>query len=622
MRTGQGRNFHGGVRKRSGRIRFPKPYLSNRIEIMEMKVADVMVKCLEAEGIEYAFGITGSHYLAFFKALKPSSIKFISVKHESTAAFMAGHYAKFAQKPALVLATAGPGAMNLLSGVAELYKSNLPCFILTPIVSTELQGKNVLQEDSGYANSYSISDIMKCITKKTITCLHPENIASYIQDLFRCGLYGVKGPVHLLMPINFLEKKITFSPIQINQYRTTDERLIDHEKIKLIAQKLASCKKPVLLIGHRAWYPNISSQISDLSNKFGLPTVPSASAKGLFDEFSPYFGGILDIYGHRSAEYFVKKSDLVLSIGLEFNEFASIKYDPDLFVDKLIQIDIDAREVGRNYPVQLSACGDLGHTIECLMKEMKNAGISSFYDEAFQADFIKENGRLWQDMEDTAIPLRPARIYKEISDVIDGETIIVSDMGANNFNSYRHLRLRNNCYSALFGNYTMGQGVSGVIGAKLASPGKTVISICGDGAFLMNGMEIATARQYEIPIIWIIFVDKSYGMVEWSQRILYNNLNYCTDIFVPDLSKMAEAFGIDYYKISNMASLHQNLVTAIGNYREKSNSCIIEVIFDTEDMLPVKPRVVKFIQDMGNTEESAKSPYLMKAFKSILREKV
>jgi acetolactate synthase-1/2/3 large subunit len=589
---------------------------------MEMKVADVIVKCLEAEGIEYAFGITGSHYLAFFKALKNSSIKFISVKHESAAAFMAGHYAKFAQKPALVMATAGPGAMNLLAGIAELYKSNLPCFILTPIVSTELQGKNVLQEDSGYANSYSISDIMKCITKKTITCIHPENIASYIQDLFRNGLTGIKGPVHLLIPVNFLEKKIPYSPVRINQYRAPDERLIDHDKIKSIADKLSISKKPVLLIGHRAWYPNVSPLIREISNMFGIPTVLSASAKGLFNEFSPYFAGILDIYGHRSAEYFVKKSDLILSIGLEFSEFTTIKYDPDLFGEKLIQIDIDAREIGRNYPVQLSTCGDLGLIIEFLITEMKCRGILPFYDENFHQEYIKENGKLWQDMEDGVVPLRPARIYKEISDLIDSETIIVSDMGANNFNTYRHLGLRENCYSALFGNYTMGQGVSGVIGAKIASPQKMVISISGDGSFLMNGMEIATARQYEIPIIWIIFVDKSYGMVEWSQRILYNDLSYCTDIYVPDLSKMAESFSIEFYKITDIASLHLNLVTAFKNYKENKTSCLIEINFDTEDMLPIKPRVVKFIQDMGNTDESAKSPYLMRAFKSILREKV
>ncbi len=589
---------------------------------MEMKVADVIVKCLEAEGIEYAFGITGSHYLAFFKALKHSSIKFISVKHESAGAYMAGHYAKFAQKPALIMATAGPGAMNLLAGIAELYKSNLPCFILTPIVPIQFQGKNMLQEDSGLGNSYSIADIMKCITKKTITCLHPENIAAYIQDLFRNGLNKVNGPVHLLVPINFLEKKVDFMPLAVEQYRNIKDSSAEHDKIISIANKLSASKRPILFIGHRAGYPNISASIKKFSRLFGIPVVLSASAKGLFDEFSPLFAGILDVYGHRSAEYFIKKSDIILSVGQEFSEFSTVKYDPDLFGDKLIQIDIDGLDIGRNYPVQLSACGDLGTTLDLLSDELAHRIQTPFFDETFQRDFIKENSLLWEDMADNHLPLRPARIYKEISELAKNRAIIISDMGANNCASYRHLQTGESGYSALFGNYTMGQGVSGAIGAKIACPEKLVISICGDGSFLMNGMEIATARQYDIPIIWMIFVDKSYGMVEWSQKILYNDLQYCTEIYVPDLEKLADSFSIGYYKITDLDSLHTSITSSFKKYEEEKKSCIIEIAFETEDMLPFKPRIVKFIQDMGNTEESAKSPFLMKSFKRMLREKV
>jgi acetolactate synthase-1/2/3 large subunit len=589
---------------------------------MKLKVAEVIVRCLEAEGIEYAFGISGSHYLAFFKALKNSSINYISVKHESSAGFMAAHYAKFAQKPALIMGTAGPGALNLLSGIAELYTSNLPCFILTPIVSSELQGKNVMQEDSGFGNTYAISDIMKCVTKKTITCIHKQNIAAYIRDLFRHCFDRVKGPVHLLVPSDFFEQEIDFCPLSPMQYRNESDGPAEPGKCALISEKLLTAKRPILLVGRRAWYPDIASAIKYLSDTFGIPVALSAGAKGLFDEYSPLFAGILDVYGHRSAEYFIKKSDAVIAIGMDFSELSTIKYDPELFADNLIQLDLDGIDIGRNYRVLLSACGNLGATLEALIREMELRGIQRYFSEDFQIEFTKENQALWMEMDDIKKPLSVPSIYNEISNLVKDNTIILSDIGAAGFSSYRHLRTAKSCYSTLVGNYTMGHGIAGAIGAKLACPQKKIISISGDGAFLMNGMEIATARQYSLPIIWVLFVDNCYGMIEWSQKILYNNLGFCTDLYVPDLHKMAEAFSIDYYKVEDAESLRANFWSALKKYDEEKKSCLIELKFDSEITLPVKPRIVKFIKDMGNSEESSKSPFLMKAFKRMLREKV
>jgi acetolactate synthase I/II/III large subunit len=589
---------------------------------MEMKVADVIVKCLEAEGIEYAFGISGSHYLAFYKALKKSSIKYISVKHESAAGFMAAHYARLAQKPALVLGTAGPGAMNLLNGITELYKANLPCFILTPIVATDLQGKNAFQEDSGIGNSYSIADVMKPITKKSITCVHPANIALYVQDLLRCMLHGRKGPVHLLIASNFFETAVEHVPVSAQHYRNVNDERIEPSKLKNIAQIFHNSKRPLLFVGNRAWYPDASAEIKKISNTFGVPVILSGAAKGLFDEYSPYFGGIFDLYGHRSAEVFVKKADLIISIGEEFSELATNKYEPGLFDGKLVHIDIDGYDIGRNYAVKLSACGDLKASLEYLYNELEKLGGKKFFDHSFSQQFTKENEALWQDMEDNAVPPKSPRIFKEISDLLPKNSTVFNDMGANGFLSLRHLRVLAHGYSACMCGYSMGQGVAGCIGGKLAAPDKMAISITGDGSFLMNGMEIATACQYTIPIIWIILVDRSYGMVELSQKLFYNDLDFCTKIFMPDLSKLADSFSIDYYKADDVASLRRNLSCAINNYSADNKSSIVEVILNSDDIFPIKPRTVKYIQDMGNVEESGKSPYLMKAFKRMLREKV
>jgi acetolactate synthase I/II/III large subunit len=589
---------------------------------MEMKVADVIVKCLEAEGIEYAFGISGSHYLAFFKALKNSSIKYISVKHESAAGFMAAHYARFAQKPALIMGTAGPGAMNLLSGIAELFKANLPCIVLTPIVPTDLQGKNAFQEDSGYGNSYSVANVMKCVTKKSITCVHPENIADYLRDLFRCSLYGRKGPVHLLVPVNHFEARVNYTPISISQYRQVNDRNFDPTEVKTIAQELNRSERPLLFVGQRAWFPDISESIKKISHNLGIPVVLSACAKGLFDEYSPYFGGIFDLYGHRSAEIFIKSSDCILSIGEDFGEFATNKYEPGLFNDKLIQIDVDGYDIGRNYPVKTSTCGHLAAILDHLYCEMRNLGIKSFYTDEFQTQVSRENASMVEEMDDNTLPLKPPRVLKELSVLLPENAVVTGDIGANGYFSLRHLKIKNGSYSISMSNYTLGQGVAGAIGAKLAAPDKLIISLCGDGALLMNGMEIATACQYNIPIIWLVFANKQYGAVEWAQRLLYNDLNYCTDLLVPDLEKFAGSFPVDFYRAKDIPSLRGSLERAFTLYRSSQRRALVEVVIDADAMLPLKPRSVKFIQDICDLKDFKTSPHLMKAFKRMLREKV
>jgi len=589
---------------------------------MEMKVADVIVKCLEAEGIEYAFGITGYHYLALYKALKDSSIKYISVKHENAASLSALQYARIAQKPALIMGTAGPGATNLITGICEMYKSNLPGFIITPIPPTNIQGKNASQEDSGIGNSYSISGIMTHITKKSITCSNPQNIPDNIRDLFRISLHGRKGPVHLLVPVNFFEQKINYDHLLPGQYRCTNDTAVDFNAIKNIALELKKCKKPLLLIGHRAWFPNISDSIKKFSNDYGIPVILSGGAKGLYDEFSPYFGGILDIYGHRSAEVLVKNSDLIISMGEDFGETTVNKYEPDLFGDKLIQIDMDGYDIGRNYPVRYCACGNLGSYLYYLNEEIKSLNIPKYYDESFRSIFEKENLSLTQEMNDDSVPLKPQRILNEISRLAPHNCFFIVDMGRIGLFTMRSLKVHSNSYSLSLGNYTMAQAVGGSIGGKAALPDSIVSVICGDGAFLMHGMELATAQQYKLPLIWFVFNDQMYGSVEWAQRLLYDDLGFCTELFVPDLSKFAEAFSIDYYKIFDIATLQSSLAAAFNKYSSQSKSALIEIVFDHDEQLPLKPMMVKFIQEICNLQNFKTTPYFMKSFKRMLREKV
>ncbi|HUI90640.1 MAG TPA: thiamine pyrophosphate-binding protein [Chitinivibrionales bacterium] len=590
---------------------------------MKITVAQAIVKCLEEEGVECAFGITGSHYLAFFNALRGSRIEFISVKHEGAASLMALNYAKFAQKPALILGTAGPGAMNLLAGIAEMHKANIPCFVLTPIVPTYLWGRNSFQEDSGIGNTYSISSIMKEVTKKTITAIDPENIPFHIRDLCRCSSYGRKGPVHLLVPTDHFEKQIDFSSISMKEYRCTESVRAETKQIFKIVEELKNSTKPLLLIGQRCWCPDVSDKVQELFETFGIPVIVTASAKGLVDEFSPFFGGVLDLYGHRSAEVLVKESDTIVAIGEDFGEFATLKFDPDLFSGKkLIQVDIDGYDIARNYPVFLATTGDLGEILSRITVEMGKVVTKKYFGEDVKEKIALDNKASIAEMNDSATPLRPQRVFKEISEILPLNSMVFCDIGANGYFSLRNLKTRKNAYSITMSNYTLGQAIAGCLGGKKAFPSKMVFSISGDGAFLMHGMEIATARQYALPVIWVIFVENRYNVVEWAQKLIYGDLGYCTSFFMPDLRLFSESFGIHYFKAIDVASIRSSFKEAITYYENEKSSSIIEINYDKEEMLPLKPRTVKFIQDIKNLEDFKPTSALMKALKKVFQEKV
>jgi acetolactate synthase-1/2/3 large subunit len=587
---------------------------------MKLTVAQVITNLLESEGVEIAFGISGSHYISFFNALKDSKIKYISVKHESAASLMALNYVKIAQKPCLILGTAGPGALNLIAGIAEIYKANIPCFIITPIVPTYLWGKNSFQEDTGMGNTYSISDVMKIVTKKSILPGNPENIPNDVKTLCKNSLSGRKGPVHLLVPTDFFEQKIEFLP-QIHEQPV--KMILDIGKIRNIAVTLSEAKKPIFLIGQRSWFPNLSTEIAGLSNEFGIPIVVTGSAKGVVDEYSPYFAGVLDLYGHRSAEVFIKNSDLVLSIGEDFGEFATLKYDPDLFKNKkIVQIDIDENDIARNYPAFASLCGEMGDILIELGIQMRGMKIQKYFADTISDMISKENATSLNEQIVSTMPLKPQRVLKEISGLLPENAQVFGDIGANGYFSLRNLKVHSNSYSISMCNCTMGQGIAGCLGGQLASPKKVTFAICGDGAFLMHGMEIATAQQYNIPIIWIIFVENKYNVVEWAQKLIYGNLGFCTSIFMPDLEKLSDSFGIQYFKVIDIPTLHSGFAEALDIYKREKRSSIIEIAYDKDELLPLKPRTVKFIQDIKNLEDFKTTPALMSALKKVFQEKV
>ena len=591
---------------------------------MKITVAQAICRCLELEGIEYAFGIIGSHYLSFFNALKDSTIKYISVKHEGAAGFMALNYTKASQKPALILGTAGPGAVNLVSGIAEMYKSGIPGIVITPLVSSNFFGKNAYQEDSGYGVSYSINRLLDCITKRSILAYKAERIPEYLRELFRNSLSAPYGPVHLGIPSDFLSVEIEYENWEPNQYRLLNDNRVENEKIGHLISFLKEAKNPVICIGNRCVYPNCSSELQSVVDIIQSPFIVTHGSKGILNEYQELFGGVIDYYGHRSAEKLIRQSDMVVAIGMDFSEAETLAYDPDLFKhSKIISIDSDACRFAMNYPIELAIAGNILATLNvlcALLKQKKYLPTKSA--KAIADDIVSANKSQNDMMAHNEVPLKMEYIYAEISKLLPQDAIVFADTGASSFSSVRHLKTRQNGYFTSAAGYPMGQSVAGCIGGKCAFSDKYILCLCGDGSFLMHGNEVLTAVQYKLGITWMIYIDDYYNMVQINQCLSYGGgLEFCTKIQNPDYKYLAQAFGVHFYEVRSAPDLKTSIHESIKDNKNNESS-IITVYYDYEQHLPVKPQMIQTMKEMGQTKDIKSNPYLMRAFTKALKEKV
>lgn len=590
---------------------------------MKITVAQAIVKCLELEGIEYAFGLTGSHLLPFFHALKDSSIKYISVKHEGAAGFMALNYTKVSQKPALILGTAGPGAANLVNGITEMYKCEIPGIIITPTVPVNSFGKKAFQEDSGYGTSYSVIRLMSAITQHSLLAVSGEMIPNHIRELFRYALTPPYGPVHLGVPGNVFSEEVEFSELEPFRYRIVEDKRVEYQKVKQAVPYFKDAKKPILLIGNRCVYPDCSQTLEEFVKATSIPFVLTHASKGILDERKQLFGGVLDYFGHRSAEKLVKESDLIISFGMDFSESETMKYDKYLFNNaKIISFDSCELHIGINYPLEMGIVGNLSESIRTLQESLQTEGYRSPWDaDTFASDFIMSNSNQLSDIKKITCPLTIFCLFNEISKLLN-DSVVFMDQSAIGCSSVRHFVSKRGGYYTSPTGYSIAQGVAGVIGGKVALPREQVFCITGDGAFLMHGAEVLTAVQYNLGITWIIFKEDLYNMIEINQCLAYGgSLDFCTRIKNPDFKHLAKAYGSHYYEVNTL----EDLRTSIENSKvtnSKNETAIIILNYDYEQHLPIKPQMVQTMKDMGQTKDIKSNPYLMKAFAKTLKEKV
>ena len=494
-----------------------------------MKASDLFIRALENEGVEYIFGIPGEENLDFLDSLKNSSIKLILNRHEQGAGFMAATYGRLTGKPGVCLATLGPGATNLVTPAAYAQLGAMPMLMITG-------QKPIKKSIQGRFQIVDIVDLMRPITKFTKQIVNANTIASLVRESFRLATEERPGAVHLELPEDIADEQCD------SQIFDTIGSAIPKASSNAIGQAvemIESAKMPLVLIGAGANRKNTSLALTEFIDKLGIPFFNTQMGKGVVDERHPLYLGTAALSDHDFLHCAISKADLIINVGHDVIE------KPPFFMKhggtKVIHLNYFPAEVDAVYFPQLNVVGDIITSVRNIANGIKD---NSNWDFAYFKKIKKEvDSHLTKYFEDTRFPMLPQRLVNIVRMELPDDGIVTLDNGvykiwfARNYKCYnRNSLLLDNALAS------MGAGLPSALLAKLINPDKKVISVCGDGGFMMNSQELETAVRLKLNLIVIILNDSAYGMIKWKQEEMGFE-SFGLDYADPDFVKYAESYG-------------------------------------------------------------------------------
>ncbi|KNF09998.1 putative acetolactate synthase large subunit [Gottschalkia purinilytica] len=535
-----------------------------------MLVADAIVKCLELENVEVIFGYPGGAVLPIYESLRKSSIKHILVRQEQSAAHNANGYARASSKVGVCMATSGPGATNLITGIATAYMDSVPLVVITGQVSSNLIGKDVFQEAD-------IIGATEPFTKYNYLVKKAEDIPRIIKEAFYIASTGRPGPVLIDIPSDIQRQKIDFQypeSVDIRGYKPVYEGHIG--QIKRAIRKIKSSKKPVICAGGGIITSNAFKELEAFVEKSGIPVVNTLMGLGSFPSDSPYYIGMVGSHGHRYSNKVIDKSDLLIIIGARLADRSTI-YENGKGAD-IIHIDIDSAEIGKKLSATIPVVGDAKNILKEMTDRIEILNLNEWFDE------IKEIKEKYKSKKAECIYTNPREAMKLVSDIVDNNTILTADVGQNQFWAARNFSIKGNRRFITSGGLgTMGYSLPASIGAKIACPDKTVISVSGDAGIQMLLSELGVIKEYNLDIKIIVFNNSRLGMVRELQDLLYGKgNNSAVEInSSPDFVKIAEGYGIKGIKVSSNEEFEKNFKEIIKIKEAFLIECIVDSDFST-----------------------------------------
>ena len=529
-----------------------------------MKASDLFVKCLEAEKVEYIFGIPGEETNDLMISLSESeTIKFILVRHEQAAAFMADVYGRLTNKVGVCLATLGPGATNLTTGVASANMDRSPLLAITG--QTEI----TKMHKESHQNMDPVT-MFTPITKWTWSIRDADGIPEILRRAFKIATEEKKGATHLDLPVDVAKMETLLKPLSSKTRilsRPTPSTLQDAAKMILMA------KAPIILVGNGCIRNNASHLIRRFTNLTGIYSMNTFMGKGVISDSSPTHMGTIGIKESDYALHALKLADIVISIGYDLVEYSPKNWNGSN-LKKIIHIDSTSAEVDNYYIPDLEISGDLRLTVKLLtntimrfQREMRITSTTKQHINLARTRFqkIKEevDWRIEQFIDDESFPIKPEKLILDVRKVLSSEDILVSDVGAHKLWIAKIFKTfsPNTCIISN-GFCSMGFALPGSIGAQLACPSRKVVAICGDGGFLMNIQELETAVRLQLPIVIVVLCDSDLGVISTKQRLEFGRSVF-TNFNNPDFVKLAEGFGAKGYRITSPSEFQLALKEAL-----------------------------------------------------------
>jgi acetolactate synthase I/II/III large subunit len=528
-----------------------------------MKASDLFLRCLESEGVEYIFGLPGEENNDIMFSLLNSKIKFILVRHEQGAAFMADVYGRLTQKVGVCLSTLGPGATNLITGVANANMDRSPILAITGQTDSNLRHKESHQ-------NMDVVSMFYPITKWRWSIHNTHVIAELVRRAFKISIEEKAGAVHLELPEDIAKEKSDIKPIK-KPKRTLRSRP-QKGLIKKAVKMILSAKIPIILVGNGCIRGNASSNIRRFVEKTGIFSMNTFMAKGVISDKSERHLQTIGIQNTDNLLIALRESDLVIAIGYDLVEYSPKNWNGNLD-KKIIHIDFTSAEVETYYPPDIEIAADIGYTIDAILHELikekeveekkegkkinKNDYLNSIDIPYFDIpDTLREIKKqitesITNFKDDFAYPINPMKLIIDVRNALEENDIVISDVGAHKlwiaktYNTY----IPNTCLITN-GFCSMGFALPGAIAAQLVRPNQKVVVMCGDGGFLMNVQELETAVRLQLPIIVIIWCDSDYGMISLKQIHEFGRSAF-TRFNNPNFVTLAQSFGAIGYHVKS-----------------------------------------------------------------------
>ncbi len=537
-----------------------------------MKASDLFVKCLEEEGIEYIFGVPGEENADFMISLEQSDkIKFILCRHEQGAAFMAEIYGRLTGNPAGCLGTLGPGATNLITGVADANMDHAPMLVLTGQGSSQRLHKE----------SHQVMDVVAMytpVTKWATSVLHQDNIPEIIRKAVRVARSEKPGAVLIELPEDIAKLNATTTPITPRRFRRPGP---DKKIINTAYEMLKKAKRPIILAGNGCIRKRTSKQLRKFCESTGIGVVSTFMGKGSVDMDADYCLYTIGLQSKDVVACAVDAADLVITLGYDM-----VEYHPYLWNKKsdknIIHADFYPAEIDANYHPEVELIGDMAHTITMLLECVEKDGGLSYDLSQQKATREQMYQELSMDKDDDAVgTLKPQKVLWDIREVMGPHDILLSDVGAHKMWIARHYQCHepNTCLIPN-GFCSMGFALPGAISAAMIHPNKRILGICGDGGFLMNVQEMETAKRLNTNCVVMVWEDHEYGLIAWKQQSQFGKH---TDLAFgnPNWMQLAEAFGWHGHTINKSSDIKSTLEAA---FNEDGPSLVLVPIDYRENM--------------------------------------